>query len=49
MILCENGSRREVFRDYHFGPEYCGRALSPEEGGEWGRWNERTGDENSSR
>jgi hypothetical protein len=19
----------------HFGPEYCGRALSPEEGGEW--------------
>src|SRR6516162_2591772 len=33
----------------HFGPEYCGRALSPEEGGEWGDGNERTGDEASSR
>src|SRR5215831_20735007 len=33
----------------HFGPEYCGRALSPEEGGEWGDGNERTGDEDSSR
>ena len=25
----------------HFGHEYCGRALSPEEGGEWGDGNER--------
>ena len=33
----------------HFGPEYCRRALSPEEGGEWGDGNERTGDEASSR
>src|SRR5260370_26905072 len=33
----------------HFGPEYCGRALPPEEGGEWGDRNERTGDEASSR
>src|SRR6516165_1330345 len=32
-----------------FGPEYCRRALSPEEGGEWGDGNERTGDEASSR
>src|SRR5262245_46999940 len=30
----------------HFGPEYCGRALSR---GEWGDGNERTGDEASSR
>jgi hypothetical protein len=34
----------------HFGPEYCGRALSVEEwDGEWGDGNERTGDEASSR
>jgi hypothetical protein len=33
----------------HFGPEYCGGALSPEESGEWGDGNERTGDEPSSR
>src|SRR5262249_18611061 len=33
----------------HFGPEYCGRALSPEEGGEWGDGNECTGDEASGR
>ena len=32
----------------HFGREYCGRALSPEEGGEWVDGNERTGDEASS-
>jgi hypothetical protein len=29
----------------HFGPEYCGRALSRREGGEWGDGNECTGDE----
>jgi hypothetical protein len=29
----------------HFGPEYCTRALSPEEGGKWGDGNERTGAE----
>ena len=29
----------------HFGPEYCGRALSQREGGEWGDGNECTGDE----
>jgi hypothetical protein len=30
---------------FHFGPEYCGLAPSPEEGGEWGDGNERTGAE----
>src|SRR5215471_10150650 len=29
----------------HFGREYCGRALSRREGGEWGDGNECTGDE----
>ena len=33
----------------HFGPEYCGRALSRREGGEWGDGNECTGDEASCR
>jgi len=50
MILCENGSCRKVsLETIHFGAEYCGRALSPEEGGEWGDGNERTGDEASGR
>src|SRR6516162_1083476 len=31
----------------HFGPEYCGRALSRREGGKWGDGNECTGDEAS--
>jgi hypothetical protein len=44
MIAEERGQEREGERlspsleTLHFGPEYCGRALSPEEGGEWGRW-----------
>ena len=33
----------------HFGPEYCGRALSQREGGEWGDGNECTSDEASCR
>src|SRR5215469_9526454 len=33
----------------HFGPEYCGRALSRREGGEWGDGNECTVDEASCR
>src|SRR5262249_55372104 len=33
----------------HFGLEYCGRALSRREGGEWGDGNECTGDEASCR
>jgi len=36
MILCEDGSRRKVFRTIHSGPEHCGRAPSPKaEGCEW--------------
>src|SRR5215469_12991654 len=41
-------NQARVLETIHVGPECCGRALSPEEGGEWGDGNERTGDEASS-
>src|SRR5262249_44242385 len=42
-------NQAKVLETIHFGPECCGRALSPEERGEWADGNERTGDEASSR
>jgi hypothetical protein len=49
MIFARTALAARSLETIHFGPEYCGRALSPEEGGEWGDGNERTGDEASSR
>jgi hypothetical protein len=49
MIFARTALAARSLETIHFGPECCGRALSPEEGGEWGDGNERTGDEASSR
>jgi hypothetical protein len=35
MMLCEKALAARSLETIHFGPEYCGRALSPGEGGEW--------------
>jgi hypothetical protein len=43
--MTANGIAARSLETVHFGPEYCGRAPSPEEGGEWGDGNERTGAE----
>ena len=34
-FLNRSEARSRSLKTIHFGPEYCGRALSPEEGGEW--------------